>query len=428
MLKVFKQSLKFVNVQCVSVLKTRTFLSHAYYCNEVWEQRFQDPIIEKVNLDNLYNDLEQQYQRTRNISAVDVDVFAHGIRDESYIDELLDLLHKLRMSADTYNTLNSMSHAVVRTLTNFNKIDQLLLTLDDRLNYGIFLDYYTANLLLDKFWKSKDYTSGARVASQLMLQEDFNHPISSALSLLHCFKFLQNPSEWPQPPKPEEPEEEVKIRIKYIRNPYDDQHFDLTDPNKIVGKTLMEITRPFKDSLNHSFYLLGVTLFKPDNAQGVVDKLINDNVIVYKDVLSMIPAEKLNMLKLDTLQTESVNLDELLENNVQNVVNKLSEKDIALQCQTYLQWEKERKEALANQHKRLLTMQRLANVDKLQQDLKEKEMLLWFFENEEKIELEIEAKKKEIEANKDQNQGVKKKQEEEEYVPPEVHKKKDVLQ
>ncbi|KAB0799649.1 hypothetical protein PPYR_07529 [Photinus pyralis] len=422
MFKVFKQTLK---VQVVNVLKVRTFLSHAYYCNEVWDQRFQDSILEKVNLDELYNELEQQYQRTRNINAVDVDVFAHSVRDESYIEELLDLLYKLRMSADTCNTLNSTSHAVIRDFTNFAKTDQLLQTLDDRLNYGVFLDHYTANLLLDTFWKSKDYRSGARVASQLMLQEDFNHPISSSLSLLHCFKFLQNPSEWPQPPKPEEPEEEVRVRVKYVRNPHDDEHFDLKDPHRIVGKTLIEIARPFQDSLNRSFYLLGVMLYKPDKAVGVIDKFVKDNVVVYKNVLSVVPEEALGTFSVDKLQMESVELG-ILEDNVRTAVNKMSEKDIAVQCEAYVRWEKERKEALENQHKRLLAMQRLSNIEKLQKDMKEKEMLLWFFENEEKIELEIEAKKKEIEASKMLRRGPKMKEDEEEYIPPEVYKRKSV--
>lgn len=105
----------------------RTFLSQAYYCNEVWEHRLNDPVLKKVKFDEMYYLLDSKYQRSRQISAVDVDVYVNALKDEDFIDETLDLVHKLRLSADTAFTLDSTSHGVVRYLNQIGETERLQL-------------------------------------------------------------------------------------------------------------------------------------------------------------------------------------------------------------------------------------------------------------------------------------------------------------
>ncbi|KAJ8966469.1 hypothetical protein NQ317_011456 [Molorchus minor] len=379
----------------------RTFLSPAYYCEEVWENRLNSPILQKIRLEELYHELDQRFQKTRQISAVDVDIFVNAAIDKSYNEEILDMVHKLRLSSDTGNTLNSTPHAVIRILIKHGVKYDLLNALDDRLNYGIFLDFYTANLLLDTFWKDKDYSSGTRVASQLMLQEEFNHPLSKSLSLLHCYNYLLKPEGWPEYPKPDEPEEEVKIRVRYLRNPYDDDHFDLRDPKKIVGKTLAMFTKGSSDTLSKSFHVLGLALFnKPNLLEQSVKECIDKNLVLNTEVLELIP---------DEFQKET------------KAVQETSETDIAGQCQIYSKWQTDRLNALEEQKKRLLTAKRLSDIESLQAYLKEKETKLWFFDKEENLELEIEESKDLIlkpVSTKNSPKGV-----DETYVPPEIGNK-----
>ncbi|KAJ8949680.1 hypothetical protein NQ314_008141 [Rhamnusium bicolor] len=416
-------TLKKLNYNNYQKFNIRTFLSQAYYCHEIWEHRLNNPVLQKVNLEELYYELDQRYQKTQQISAVDVDIFANAITNESYVDEVLDLVHKLRLSADTGNMLNSTSHAVIRALTQCGKKEDLLNALDDRLNYGLFLDFYTTNLLLDIYWKNKDFTSGARVASQLMLQEEFDHPLSNSLSLLHCYNYLFGPKDWPQYPKPEEPEEEVKIRVKYIRNPYDDDHFDLRDPNKIVGKTLAMFTNSKNDPLNKSLNILGLVLYNKQNlVKEVIKECTTKNLVLYKEIIDLIPENYESKEEVKSLNTKSADIQNLLKTNVENSVQEMSEGDIAKQCKTYSEWEANRINALEEQRKRRLTAKRLADVEDLKAALKEKETKLWFFDNEEQIELDIETKrvyypkrwfgKMKTAKNID-----------EDYVPPEVHAK-----
>lgn len=60
----------------------------------------------------------------------------------------------------------------------------------------------------------------ARVATLMMLQEDFSHPLSKHLALYSCLSYIQNPlpEVWkpPPPPPPEEETEEQVLRIKFL--------------------------------------------------------------------------------------------------------------------------------------------------------------------------------------------------------------------
>lgn len=405
---------------CSKLLK-RTFLSQAYYCNEVWEHRLNDPVLQKVNLDELYHALDLRFQRSRQMSAVDVDVFANAVKENVYIDELLDLVHKLRLSADTRNTLNSTSHAVVRYLTKLNESDRLLEVLDDRLNYGVFLDHYTANILLDTYWKNKDYTSGSRVASQLMLQEDVDHPLFSSLALLHCYHFLLDPKDWPKPVPPEEPEEEVKVRVKYIRNPYDDDHFDLKDPSKVVGKTIAMLTKKKNNTVEKCFYIVGMALYeKLDKAKAALADMAKNNEKVIVEIIKLLPDDHEIKVAAHALQVENVDISKELQERVKKAEQVIAEKDIATQCEAFSTWAEERKQALERQHERLLAQKRIAEIEETRKQLQERETRLWFFENEEKIELELEEKQALLpQENVVDNQKTSKKTEED-YIPPEI--------
>lgn len=399
MFQILQKSMKFKNIVKLSTINIskRTFLSQAYYCAEVWDKRLNNNLFQKINLEELYQELDQRFQKTRQMSAVDVDIFANAINNNVFIDEMLDLVHKLRLSADTGNTLKSTPHAVVRALLKFGNKKDLLDVLDDRLNYGIFLDFYTSNILMDTYWKEKDFTAGARIASQLMLQEDFDHPISYNFSLLHCYNYLLNPGEWPIPLPPEEPEEEVKIRVKYLRNPFDDDHFDLKDPQKIIGKTLASFTKYKEDSLSKSLNILGWTLYdKEDKVEKALIDCKDKNLVLYKDILDLIPEDKTKVITSD-IKYESINVQQILKENVEKAVQVASEKDISEQCKIFSLWDEERIAALEEQKQRVLISKRLAHIEDMKKTLEEKETKLWFFDNEEIIELLIEEKQQEQE-------------------------------
>ncbi|XP_026688361.1 28S ribosomal protein S27, mitochondrial-like [Diaphorina citri] len=151
-----------------------------------------------------------------------------------------------------------------------NKTQELLEILDDRLNYGVFPDEYCNNLLINHFIKTNNYRDASKIASLQMLQEDFSNEITKYFSLYSCLKYLQAPTPWNTRTEEkstteanDDDEDEVKVRVQYLRNPYFDGHFDLKTANELIGKTLITIGRLSpEDVLHQSYYLIGLGLTK----------------------------------------------------------------------------------------------------------------------------------------------------------------------
>lgn len=81
----------------------------------------------------------------------------NATKKEHYLEELQDLIHKLRLTKSTMDTFESTQHGFIRLLLDHDRIDDLHDVLDDRLNYGIFPDDYCSILLMDHFIKKKDF-------------------------------------------------------------------------------------------------------------------------------------------------------------------------------------------------------------------------------------------------------------------------------
>lgn len=271
----------------------RTFLSDAYKCTEEWKARLQSPILKRISSVPFYFELDKKFQQHGQVCAVDIDIYANRVNNNSRLEELADMVHKLRMTAETANALDSTSHAVVRHHLDFGNDDigQLIHILDDRLSYGVFLDTYTANLTLDRLLKLKQYRRAAKIATLLMLQENFDNAITRTLSLYACYKYLENPEPLDEPIKPSADEleaaaiaaaaeeaakndpkaklkrkkkpEEIRIRVKFLRNEFFDDHFDLKNSLHLVGKTFQMIGRHYDGTtIGNSLSLLGLGFYE----------------------------------------------------------------------------------------------------------------------------------------------------------------------
>ncbi|XP_012144096.1 uncharacterized protein LOC100876805 [Megachile rotundata] len=410
MLKLFNSSKNVYRTVCKTVAEKRSFLSEAYRCEEAWKARLQSPLLQKVNPENLFLRLEQQYTSKGKISAVDIDIFANSVVEKYQSEELLYLLHKLRLTVETTNTLDSTHHAVIRYLLGHDCTDELITVLHDRLNYGIFPDHVLYNILMDTYIKKQDYASAAKIAVLPMLQEDTENPITNAFSVYSCHKYLENPDIWkkPEPPK-DDSTEEVKVRVGYLRNPYFDDHFDLTDPRDLVGKTLAFQGKAMDNALGRTCRLRGLILYKKyQDALKFIKQLqteIEDDV-VYNEVFNLIekdnahiPKEEIPneletlMSELNTLKEKKLcenNLTETLENNIKSAVNTQAEIDMNEQLKKYPEWEKQRETVLNKQQEEINRLARIQHIDELKKDLQERETFLTFFERQNEIDLKIE--------------------------------------
>ncbi|XP_014467595.1 PREDICTED: 28S ribosomal protein S27, mitochondrial-like [Dinoponera quadriceps] len=428
------------------MMQKRTFLSEAYRCDEAWNRRFNSALLQKVDHATMFILLEQRYANVGKMSAVDVDIFINSVNNDTYIDEAIKIVHNLRMSPEATNILDSTHHALIRYLWRYNRIEELHEVLNDRLNYGIFPDYFCYNLLMDDFIKKQDFASAAKIATLVMLQEETGHPVTNALCLYSCHKYLENPRDWKKPEVPvDTSKEEIKIRVAFIRNPFFDDHFDLTDPRDLVGKTLSFHGKHLANVLGRTCQLRGLILYKKyDQALCLLKEWMEtvQDQIVYEEVFELItkdnselqdePSEQLKLVEnqlsvLKGKQNDKGSLIESMENMIKSAVKEEADKDISKQCQVYLDWEHVRTSVLEEQMKAIDKQKRIANIEKIKKDLKEKEQLLTFFENEEQIEVGIEKVEEEdrkederIHAMHKSAKKLRKLIATEAYVPPDV--------
>lgn len=280
----------------------RTYLSSGYNCADSWNKRLSTPILEKIKLEEFYVDIEQKFQQQRKTSAIDVDIFVNRVTDGNHVDEIADLVHKLRLTEEASSILDSTSHALIRSYVENDHIPFLLQILRDPLNYGIFLDTFTANLALDKLIELKDFNSAAQIASFLMLQEDFGNDITKAMCLYACVKYLENPDPFvkeevvaiteeaekkPVTKAKKGKKEENRVRVKFLRNEFFDDHFDLKLPRHLIGKTLQLLSKECPKSVQKSVEILGLCLFdKYDQCLKVIQQL-DKNVEIHQDILEL---------------------------------------------------------------------------------------------------------------------------------------------
>lgn len=333
-------------------IQRQTFLTNDYKCTEAWNSQTSTPFLNKVNLNDFYNVLDQNFLSKGVISALDVDIFANALNEPVYLEELKDLLHKLRLSAETGSTLDSTHHATVRNYIEFDHTEELIDMLQDPLNFGVFLDDFTANILLDELIVSEKYELAAKVAATVMLQEDFSNDITCALCQYASYKYIITaPRTAPKPAAPApsgKPKkvEEIKIRVKFLRNPYFDNHFDIKDTLLLSGKTLAWISERSNDNLNKNLQILGWLMYKKhdklfaccENFAKFPTSKVHTEVIEQMKIESNMETQAKEVLDkcisvLAKVQPTEIPLEKTLKITIENAINKVQNNDISKQKQ-----------------------------------------------------------------------------------------------
>ncbi|XP_063708442.1 uncharacterized protein LOC134837060 [Culicoides brevitarsis] len=436
------------------VVPVRTFLSENYKLQEAWNTRLASPIMEKINVETFHYELERKFNLQKIASPIDIDIYANKITDDNYFDEVGDLLVKLRKTAEATNILDSTGHAYIRNLIDFDQFESLIQVLDNRMDYGIFFDDFSANLAIDKLLKTGKFKEAARLATIFMLQEDFSNATTRALCLFACYKYLGNPEVFDDLKPPSEPEAEkgakkkkvteVKVRVAFLRNPYFDDHFDLKNSQHLVGKTFLligkELTKTGDTKLGTNIQLLGLGLYEKyteavkflESTKGA--ELEKDVIGKINEALAKVGEEEQkneafqqfkNAIETigSTHKVVESNFEEKLNDFCKNVVKENEAKDMEQQKKIYAAWNEIREKRLKEEIERLQRTERLKHIEKLTTEMEAEERKLWFFENEEQLNLDIESKrvfypkrwfgKKKVPRKVDEN-----------YIPPDVDKRR----
>ncbi|XP_056021387.1 28S ribosomal protein S27, mitochondrial-like isoform X2 [Ostrea edulis] len=253
---------------------------------DVWENRWPTTV-EDIPFGRLSVKMIDNFEKFGRSSVLDMEMLVNSMKNISTenIELIEDIVYRFRHSDDAFPVRDSIVNAIVRSYIDMDIAHRLVPFIKDKLGYGLLLDFYTANLLMNHFLEKNMTEEAAQVAYEMMFQEDFSHNLTNCMSMYCCVKRLQDIGDVQPEEDPSAPEEEDEwVRVNIVHRPVYDDHFDINKEHFRLGKSLYFLGQANvipdenssrKDLLNHSLQFVGLGLYnKFSKALDLLEKWI----------------------------------------------------------------------------------------------------------------------------------------------------------